>query len=301
MPTDRPQRLLVLWALLLALAPAVAHAQTGAASITGLVTDETGGALPGVTVTATNQATNVAVRRGLATRPATTRSRAVLVGTLRREGRAHRVPDGDDHGRSRSRRGRSRASTSRCWSAPIEETVEVTGARAHPADRDGDGRRGASRATPCRSLPLNGRNTGAAGAAAARRDDLQPARVHQHRRHQLEPAVRQRQPRADQQLHGRRPRRQRDDRQPRRLPAEPRRAGRDQRRDQQLHGRDRQRRRRRRQQRASSRAPTTSAATCSSSTATATSTRTRGRTTGRARPSRSARSTSPAARSAGRS
>ncbi len=38
---------------------AVAHAQTGAASITGLVTDQSGAAASGVTVTATNQATNV--------------------------------------------------------------------------------------------------------------------------------------------------------------------------------------------------------------------------------------------------
>ena len=36
-----------------------ARAQTGTATLTGIVTDETGGALPGVTVTATNQATNV--------------------------------------------------------------------------------------------------------------------------------------------------------------------------------------------------------------------------------------------------
>src|SRR5262245_50046825 len=36
-----------------------AFAQTGAASITGLLTDQSGGATPGVTVTATNQATNV--------------------------------------------------------------------------------------------------------------------------------------------------------------------------------------------------------------------------------------------------
>jgi hypothetical protein len=55
----RPWRHVALWALLLALLPATALAQTGAASITGLVTDETGGALPGVTITATNQATNV--------------------------------------------------------------------------------------------------------------------------------------------------------------------------------------------------------------------------------------------------
>ena len=51
-------RTLSLVLLLSALGPAL-HAQTGAASITGLVTDSTGAAAPGVTVTATNKATNV--------------------------------------------------------------------------------------------------------------------------------------------------------------------------------------------------------------------------------------------------
>ena len=50
---------IVFLGILLVLLPVGARAQTGTASITGLVTDETGGALPGVTVTATNQATNV--------------------------------------------------------------------------------------------------------------------------------------------------------------------------------------------------------------------------------------------------
>jgi len=57
-----PRRRLSIGLLLLALglfAPAAAFAQTGAASLTGIVTDDSGAAVPGATVTATNQATNV--------------------------------------------------------------------------------------------------------------------------------------------------------------------------------------------------------------------------------------------------
>ncbi|HET7218891.1 MAG TPA: carboxypeptidase-like regulatory domain-containing protein, partial [Vicinamibacterales bacterium] len=50
----------ILLAFVMALvAPAAAGAQTGAASITGLVTDDSGAPVPGVTVTAINQATNI--------------------------------------------------------------------------------------------------------------------------------------------------------------------------------------------------------------------------------------------------
>ena len=50
---------LLLLAVLL-LAPAPVFSQTGAASLTGIVSDESGATVPGANVTATNQATNVA-------------------------------------------------------------------------------------------------------------------------------------------------------------------------------------------------------------------------------------------------
>jgi Carboxypeptidase regulatory-like domain/TonB dependent receptor len=58
LPAWRP-RVALPWIVLLTLLPSIARAQTGAASITGLVADQTGAALPGVTVTAKNQSTDV--------------------------------------------------------------------------------------------------------------------------------------------------------------------------------------------------------------------------------------------------
>ena len=57
--TPRRLRVAIAWVGILLMVAPVALAQTGTATITGLVTDDTGAALPGATVTATNQATNV--------------------------------------------------------------------------------------------------------------------------------------------------------------------------------------------------------------------------------------------------
>ena len=83
----------LLWALLAAW-PGAAAAQTGAASITGLVTDESGAAVPGVTVTATNQATNVAYTA--VSNDAGNYTITSAAGRhLRRQGRAYGLPHHD--------------------------------------------------------------------------------------------------------------------------------------------------------------------------------------------------------------
>ena len=197
---------------------------------------------------------------------------------LRRQGGDDRVPHLGDRPAGRSRPGRSRASISRWGSGAVAETVSVVSVSPILQTETSTVGEVISGNT-VQSLPLNGRNTGQLALLLPGHRDLQPARVHQHRRRQQQPSVRQRQPRADQQLHRRWPGRQRDRRQPRRVPAKPGRDRRDQRRDQQLRRRRRQRRRRVDQQRHQVGHEQVLAATRSSSTGTATSTRTRGRTT----------------------
>src|SRR2546423_1893295 len=58
LPAQR-SRVAAISIVLLTLLPSLARAQTGAATITGLVADQTASALPGVTITAKNQSTDV--------------------------------------------------------------------------------------------------------------------------------------------------------------------------------------------------------------------------------------------------
>ena len=258
-----------------------------------------GAAVPGVTVTATNQATGVAY----AAVSNEAGNYTITVGPrrhLRRQGRAERVPHGGDARRSRSRPGRSRASTSR-WSVGAPQ-------------RDGRGHRAPSpilqtetatvgeviSGNTVASLPLNGRNTGQLALLLPGTMTYNPrgftniGSINMNR-----PFVNGNREQANNfTVDGLDVNETIDNRvayQPSpdalaEISVETNNYSAE-------HG---QRRRRGGRQRAQVGHATSSAATPSSSTATATSTRTRGRTTGRARPSRNARSTSSAARSAGR-
>ena len=237
-------RALAIWvAVMVGAMAGPAFAQTGAASITGLVTDESGAPVPGVTVTATNQATNVTYT-AVSNEAGNYTIAALPVGTyvVKAELTGFRTPTRTPTTFEAQQVARL---DFRMSVGQIQESVEVSGTPPILQTETGDRRRGHLRQHGAVAAAQRPEHRPARAAPAGHRD-LQPARLHQHRQRQHESAVRQRQPRADEQLHGRRPRRQRDDRQPRRLPAESRRRRRDQRRDQQLRGRHRQRRRRRR-------------------------------------------------------
>ena len=209
----RASGLLLVLALVLGL-QAVAYAQTGAASITGLVTDQSGAAVPGVTVVATNQATNVeytavtnatgsydilsvpvgryVVKAALSgfkttsTRPITLEAKQIARIDLKMEVGA------------------------------LEDTVEVT-AQAPVLQTETATVGEVLSANTVQSLPLNGRNANqlalllpGAITPNPRRASRRPRQLGRRR-----PALRQRQPRADEQLPDRRRRHERDDRQPR--------------------------------------------------------------------------------------
>ena len=153
-----------------------ALAQTGAASITGLLTDQSGAATPGVTVTATNQATNVpytAISNSAGNYTITSVPvgsyvvKAELTGfktpttkPLHARSQADRAPRPQAGARARSRtrsRSRPRHPSCRRRSATVGEVISGKTRAVAPAQRP--------QHRPAR-------------AAGARRDHGQPARVH---------------------------------------------------------------------------------------------------------------------------
>ena len=142
--------------MLLALLPVQAHAQTGTATITGLVLDETGAAMPGVTVTATNQATNV-THVAVSNQAGNYTITPVVVGTYVIKAELAGFRHGDDcAGRSGSGTGcparfqdggRARRDRGGQRGAPILQTETTTVGEVISGNT-------------VQSLPLNGRNTG---------------------------------------------------------------------------------------------------------------------------------------------
>jgi hypothetical protein len=151
------RRVLAPWVSLMVLMPLLAHAQTGAASITGLVLDETGAALPGVTVTATNQATGidyVATSNDAGNYTIT----AVLVGTyvLKAELSGFRTATTNPFALEAKQIARLDLTMA---VGAIQETVEVTGVTPILQTETATVGEVISGNT-VQSLPLNGRNTG---------------------------------------------------------------------------------------------------------------------------------------------
>ena len=138
-----PRRLALTCFLLALFAPALSSAQTGLATLTGLVTDNTGAAVPGVVVTATNQATNVAYT-GVDERGRQLRDHERADRRIRRAGRADRL-----QGRQ-SKVTLSAAQTARVdfklEVGAVEETRRGRRDRRRAADRERGGRRARLRA-----------------------------------------------------------------------------------------------------------------------------------------------------------
>ena len=175
---------LLLALALSALAPA-AHAQTGAASITGLVTDQSGAAAPGVAVIATNQATNVEYF-GSSNEAGHYTITSLPVGTYVVKASLTSFKTAATKPIALEAKQIARLDFKMEVGA-LEDTVEVVEPVAGAADRDVDGRRGHLREHGAVAAAERPQPRPARSAAAWRRDG-QPARLHEHRQHQLEPA-----------------------------------------------------------------------------------------------------------------
>ena len=241
---SRVMRLFVLTSLLvLALTPLPSSAQTGLATVTGLVTDNTGAAVPGVTVTATNQGTNVDYT-GVSNEAGAYVITGVPIGTyvVRSELTGFKTVQSNVSLSA----GQTARVDFKLEVGAVEERIEVAATGAVLQTENAVVGQTLQR-EQVEKLPIQGRNLATATLYAAGVTTPNPAVVQRPQEHRRRPSLRQRPARAGQQLHARRRRHERRHRQPDRLPAQPGRRRTGQRRDQQLLARARQRRRRGRQ------------------------------------------------------
>ena len=230
--TKRAGGLLLVLALVLGLS-AAAQAQTGAASITGLVTDQSGAPAPGVTVTAINQATNVAY--GATSNAAGNYTiTSVPIGTyvVKSELTGFKISATKPIVLEAKQIARL---DFKMEVGGLEDTVEVT-AESPVLQTETATVGEVISAQTMQSLPLNGRNPNQLalllpGAITPNPDTFTTARNSGAADGPTSTATA-----TDEQLPARRHRHERDGGQPHRLPAQPRLARRDQRGDEQLRG-----------------------------------------------------------------
>lgn len=171
------------------LAPAIALAQTGAGSLTGIITDQTGASVPGATVTATNQATNVGYT-AVANQAGNYTVTSLPVGTY--------VVKSELIGFKTAATRPIQVEAMQIVRidftlelGAVAETVEVT-AQTPVLQTETATVGEVISGTTLESLPLNGRNTGQLSLLPARRRDTEPWIVHQYPKLQWWPTVRQR-------------------------------------------------------------------------------------------------------------
>ena len=163
---------LILLAILL---PVQALAQTGAASLTGIVTDQSGAVVPGATVTATNQATNVEYT-AISNEAGNYNVTSLPVGAYVIKAELSRFKTAATKPIQMEAKQVVRLDF-KLELGGLAETVEVTQRDAGPADRDGDGRSGHLRDDAQRAAAQRAQHRPALAAAAGRRD-AEPEHVH---------------------------------------------------------------------------------------------------------------------------
>ncbi len=209
----------VLLVLAIALsAPISAVAQTGAASLTGIVTDQSGASVPGATVTATSQATNVTYT-AVSNQAGNYTVTSLPVGTYIVKAEVSSFKTAATKPIQLEAMQIARIDFKLELGA-LAETVEVS-SEAQVLQTESATVGEVISGTTLSALPLNGRNTGQLSLLLPGVVTPNPGSFTNIHNFTRRPAVREREPGADQQLHDRRRRHERIDRQPRGLSAQP--------------------------------------------------------------------------------